>query len=265
MLTRAIKMAFWIMYDHLGKLMLANLLWSVAIAVPGSVAIAAGWYGDPAIRLWIGLPATVLTLGVILPVMTAGLAHMSKVLIDRKDGAFSDFLEGIRLYWRRASCIGLVYVFAIACLGTSVWFYATTLQGAAPVVGYLISAVAFWCLAFVALTALLVMPALVQKRERAMATIKLAALLVLDNPALTIGVAFQALVISALVAPVWPLFFVLYGSAVLVLASSAYELMARKYAALAFEAGGNAVKPPPDEDDDYLNRGVRDVFFPWKG
>ena len=265
MLTRTLKMAFWVLFDHLGKLILANMLWAMTIAVPGSFAATAMFYGDPATRFWIGVPSMVVTLGMILPIMSAGLAHLIKVLIDRKDGSFSDMLEGIQTYWRRAVGIGLAYAFAGACLGTSVWFYAAKLQDSVPFLGYAISAVALWCAAFVGLTALFVMPALVQKREPVLATLKLSALLVLDNPLLAIGLAFQVAVISAITAPVWPLFFVLYGAVLVALGSSAYELMARKYAALAVETDQGAAPPLDDEDDDYLNRGVRDVFFPWKG
>lgn len=265
MLTRALKMAFWVLYDHLGKLMVANFVWAVSIALPGSVAASALLYGEPEIQFWIGAPAAIMTAGIVLPVMSAGLAQMMKVLIDRKDGSLTDFLDGIRLYWWKASCVGLAYAGAAICLGTSMWFYATKLQASAPFAGYCVSAIAFWCLAFVIMSAQFALPALVQKRERVGATLKLAALLVFDNPGLTIGMAFQIAVLTALAAPLWPLFFVIYGAAVVALVSSAYELMARKYAVAAANSEGAVDRPPRDEDDDYLNRGVRDVFFPWKG
>ena len=52
-----------------------------------------------------------------------------------------------------------------------------------------------------------------------------------------------------------PLFIFIYGGAVLVLLSSAYELLSRKYDHIASN----------DAADDYLNRGLRDFLFPWKG
>ncbi len=263
MLTRTLKMAFWVMYDHIGKLMVANLLWSLAVAVPGTFAATALLFGDPAVQLCLGVPGLVVTVGVVLPIVSAGLAHMVKVLIDRKDGSVGDMLSGIRLYWGRAAGIGLVYLFLIVCLATSAWFYVDKLRNSAPFVGYALSALAIWCLAFAALAGLLVMPTLVQKREKVIQTLKLAALLVLDNPLLMIGLAVQVLLVTAIVLPLWPLFFVFYGAIVVVMASSAYELLARKYAAAA---SGTAPAPvAQDEQDDYLNRGVRDVFFPWKG
>lgn len=264
MLTRTLKMAFWVMYDHIGKLMVANLLWSLAIAIPGAFALAALLYGDPAVQVYCGIPGLIAALGVVLPIVSAGLAHMVKVLIDRKDGSVGDMLAGIRLYWRRALGLGLVYLFGTASLATSAWFYAAKLRDSAPFVGYALSALALWCLAFAALAGLLLMPTLVQKKERVLQTLKLAALLVLDNPLLVIGLAVHVFLFTAIIVPLWPLFFVVYGAVVLVLTSSAYEVLARKYAAAA--AGGVMLSSPKqDEQDDYLNRGVRDVFFPWKG
>ncbi|MDX9973114.1 MAG: hypothetical protein RBU21_09000, partial [FCB group bacterium] len=125
-----------------------------------------------------------------------------------------------------------------------------------PWLGFGLSALAAWALVFALLTALMVVPALVQKKERALATVKLAAALVLANPFFALGLAVQVLGFTLVAVVVTPLLPLLYGSVVVVLVSSAYEMLARKYAAPG---------APPDEDDDYLNRGFRDFLFPWKG
>ncbi|MCC6489480.1 MAG: hypothetical protein IT364_18425 [Candidatus Hydrogenedentes bacterium] len=269
MLTRTLKMSFWVIYDHMGKLIVANAIWAIAIALPGTIAGVALFSGDVPTVVFIGVPALTVALGVVLPVGSAGLAHMIKILIDHKDGSLSDMLGGIRMYWRGALSIGLTSMGLIVCLGTSVWFYASAFQDKAPLAGYILSALALWCLVFFGVTALLLMPALVQKRERTLATLKLAVLLVLDNPMLMIGLALQVLLLTIIAAPVWPLFFVLYGAAVMVMSSCAYELMARKYAAIETAksqgVAAGELPAPDDEEDDYLNRGLRDVFFPWKG
>jgi len=270
MLARSLKMAFWITYDHLGKLILASLIWSLPVALPGFLAAAALLSKDPTIQVVIGIPTLVLCLGVILPVVSAGLAHMTKELIDTRDGSITDMFRGIRLYWRRALGVGLVYVIGTTCLTTSTWFYAAKLRDTMPWLGYGISAVALWCLIFAALTSLLVMPTLVQRKGKVLETLKLASLLVLDNPVLSAGVAIQVLGLTAVALVFTPVLFFLYGSLLLVFVSSVYELLARKYATM--EAGVAAgpdssgrAQPVDDEEDDYLNRGFRDFLFPWKG
>jgi hypothetical protein len=56
-----------------------------------------------------------------------------------------------------------------------------------------------------------------------------------------------------------PLFFLGYGVVLMAIVSSAYELLARTYAAR------DGAPPVDDAHDDYLNRGFRDLIFPWKG
>jgi uncharacterized membrane protein YesL len=268
MLGRTLKMAFWVAYDHIGKLILANILWFLAFAVPGSVGLTGLTAGDGFIRVLVGIPLTLLSAGVILPVMTAGLAHMVKVLIDRRDGALSDMFRGIGLYWKQATGAGILYLFVVVSFATSAWFYATRLRDSLPWLGYGISAVAAWAFLFALLAGLLLMPALVQKKSGALGSLKLAALLVLANPLFAIGLGIQFAawtLLSLVVAPLAPL---LYGSLAVVLVSSAYEMLARKYAAAEAGPDDRPQKggwPPKDEEDDYLNRGFRDAIFPWKG
>jgi uncharacterized membrane protein YesL len=269
-------MAFWITYDHLGKLILANLLVSLVVSILGGVAFAGLAYGDPVVRLTLGAPATILCFGVVLPISFAGLCHMAKQLIDERDGSFKDFFTGMGLYWRRALGIGMLYLIATTSLGTSAWFYAAKLRDSAPWLGYALSAVALWGLVFLALSAPLVMPTLVQKKGGLGETLKLTAMLVADNPLLAAGLAIQVFATTGLSIPVPPLFFLLSLGFVAVLGTTTYEMLARRYAL----ASGSGEAPQPrapsraslmaelakqDEQDDYLNRGFRDFLFPWKG
>lgn len=278
MLSRAIKMAFWVTYDHLGKLMLANLIWSVLFLVPVVLDVTAFATRDPGIILAIGVPLTILTLGVILPVTLAGMAHLAKELIETRDGSLTDFFKGMRLYGRRAVGIGLIYMFAVSSLATSVWFYSAKLGSSVPWLGYAISALALWCLLFVLLMAMLVIPALVQKKTGVFATLKLTALLVMDNPLFCIGLAIQFIVLAGF-SMIIPVLVFLSCAVSMVLASSAYEMLARKYARKAQDQAPDTAHEGfrirgvtregaailEDEHDDYLNRGLRDFMFPWKG
>jgi len=269
-------MAFWVSYDHLGKLILANLVWALTFLVPAMFGITAFMSREPALIVLIGVPALLLVFGVIMPVTTSGLAYLVKELIDTRDGSFGDMFRGMQLYGRRAIGLGFFYLFAVSCLTSSVWFYAAKLHDTAPWLGYMLSALALWCLVFVGLMGMLVMPALVQKKAGVFATLKLTAALVLDNPMFSLGLAVQFVVVASLsmIVPVLVLF---SGSFAVVLASSAYEMLARKYAATQEtpETPGKATHPIrptsrqaahiEDEQDDYLNRGFRDFMFPWKG
>ncbi len=264
-------MAFWVIYDHIGKLMLANLLWSMIVMVPLSLGGAVFWGRDPGLWALVGAPALLIAVGVALPVATAGLAHMIKELIDTRDGAVRTMLAGMRQYGIRAMAIGLIYVAGVTALATSVWFYARAFEGAWAWMGYVLSGLALWCLLFAALMALMVFPTLVQKRGSVGETIRLTALIVAGNPLLILGVGVQVACLAILSVIAAPMLFLFLGAWSMVLASTAFELLARKYASAAMSANASlgaerTAKPFPDDaEDDYLNRGIRDFLFPWKG
>jgi uncharacterized membrane protein YesL len=272
-------MAFWVFYDHLGKLMLANLTWSAALLAPTVAVLAAIMTGDGFLVLAITVPAVVLLFGVLVPVFGVGLAYLAKELIDTGEGSFLDVFRGIGLYWRRAIGVGLVYAAAVTALLTSAWFYGTRLGSAAPLIGYAIGGLAAWCMALVVMTQMLVMPALVQKKVGVAATLKLSALLVLDNPFFCLGLSVYFLALAALSVAIPPFGAFFAGSLAVVLSSTAYEMLARKYAAIEREKTGTALGAAgregsvvsrggklvfDDTKDDYLNRGFRDFWTPWK-
>ncbi|MCP4641466.1 MAG: hypothetical protein GY851_13575 [bacterium] len=265
------KMAFWVTYDHLGKLILASLIWSLPLVIPAFIAFGAFQTRDVATQVVLGAPALVIALGLVLPVVTAGLCHMAKVLIEERDGSVGDMFRGMATYWRRAMGLGMLYLIVTACFGTSVWFYAVKLRESVPWLGYGISALALWALLFAGLTSVMALPTLVQKKDGVLKTVKLTALLVLDNPFLMCGIVLQLIGVTIVVVVLTPLVMFLYGALVCVLVSSIYELLARKYAIVGAAPEGEgiaqwkAAMAEEDEKDDYLNRGFRDFLFPWKG
>lgn len=269
MLSRALKMAFWVTYDHLGKLVLLNLLCALVFIIPAGMAWAALISGDAMLAVAIGLPLALLACGLVLPVSCVGFAHLMKVIIESRDAGLGDFFLGVRRYaWRAVGASGL-FIGAVTCLCTSVWFYAAQLGAARPWLGYSLSALALWCLLFSCAAALLVMPALVQKRSGVFSVWKLCMLLTLDNPLFCMGLAVYALMLGAfcLLPPVFMCFSM---APMMALSGSAYEILTRKYAAIeaARASGGTASGRLKidfrDEEDDFLNRGFRDFLFPWK-
>ncbi len=268
MLTRALKMTFWIAYDHMGKLIVVNFLCAVVLAFPLYLTGAAILTLDAHGLFRVAAPLLVLVLGGLLPVLGAGIAHMLKEVIDTRDGAVATFFAGVRRFWRRALRLGLAYSAAFGCLAASVWFYPVRLGQRWPLVGYSLGAIAVWVLVLLLLSAMYALPALVQRQAGVFATMKLSLLLVIDNPLATLGIAAH-LAMVATFALVPPVFFFIAISLPLVLVSSMYELFARKYAAQDAHRGPGRLPVRAidfgDSQDDYLNRGFRDFLFPWKG
>ena len=282
MLSRTLKMAFWVGYDHLGKLMIASAIWFVCWLPLCVLSFAAFCVPDRSVSVFLGVPLAILGVCVGLPVATAGLAHMVKELIDTRDGSIRTMFEGIRLYSRRAVGLGFFYGFLLSCLGVNVWFYAVKFGSTFLVLAYGISGIALWLLFFCILTGVVVFPTLVQKKSGVFATFRLAALLTLDNFFLVLVVMLHVLALTVLGAVVFPFLVFGYGAALAVLTGSFYEILSRKYAAIeVLSSSSSGVKLSPitkrrftredyetffhDEQDDYLNRGFRDFLFPWKG
>lgn len=254
-------MAFWVSYDHLGKLLLANLITMFCLLIPGYFALIS-FYGMAFI--WSGIFA-LLTTGVLAPIFAAGMAHMTIELIETRDGSIWAFFVGMRRYAGRAVRLGLLCSTAGLFLATSVWFYAVRMPQQVAWAGYVLSALALWALLFLGLAFPLAGPALVHKGTGAIATLKLSTLLVLDNPLFCLGLAVYAIVwgFISLLPPVLMLFSM---APLVVLFCAAYEMLSRKYSVQENDTcpGESTRRVPKDEEDDYLNRGFRDFLFPWK-
>ena len=263
MLGRALKIAFWVTYDHLGKLIVVSLIWSAPaffLASLGAIVLAS--QSGPANPL-LPIVLTLIVLCIALPPLSAGICELIKELLDTRDGSLATFWKGIRQHGLKSMAIGFIYLIAITCLTTSIAFYAWKLHDTMPLLGYGLSALSFWCLIFVLLSAQYALPALIQKKGGVAETIKLSAVLVLDNPFMSIGLALNLVTVTVLVILIPPAFFFIYGSVTCVLSMSSYEILTRKY------GRENPDEPidhkKMDEQNDYLNRGFRDFLFPWKG
>lgn len=258
MIRRALRMAFWVYYDHLGKFLLLNLLCSLVLLAPlwiGGVALLAA---DPALAMLVGLPAYFLLAGVLLPLMLTGMLALARQIIDERTGELRDFVRGIRQGAGRAIAMGMGYALVSVCLLTSVWFYAGKVGAVVPWAGYGLSAAAGWALLLTVPTAPWAFTALVFRRCGVRGALRLAAGLALGQPGLSLAVCGATLALTALaLAP--PVFLLFSVAPAAILWASAYEMLARHYAV----AGGQPIEWN-DANDDLLNRGWRDLLFPWK-
>lgn len=253
MLPRALKMWFWLTYDHLGLV----LVWNVACMLPLLLLTASAFSGGP-LRLGLGL---LLAYGVLLPACLAALGHAARVLLEKKEAPLRALLDGLRAYALPGATLGILGT--VLCGGTlfGAWYYAFRLAPAAGMVGYALSAFCLWCSFACALVLTVALPALAQKRGGVREALRLGVVLTLDNPWYVAVVFLQSLglLLFALAPPVYLCFSVV---PIAFLQATAYEMLARKYAAPVLD--GKRVLVFDDEADDYLNRGLRDLFFPWK-
>ncbi len=269
MLMRTLKMTFWVYYDHLGKLLVANLVCVCALLVPIAFAHAAFVHGELGSVLWVSMPLVVIACVVLLPILHVGLLWLIKELLETRDGSLKTFFAGMRKFGGRAVVLAILFGLTSLFLLSSIWFYGARISASWPLMGYTLSAAAAWAQLLLLLMATLTPPALVNKDAGVFNALKMALVLVVDNPVFAFMLFVHAALLMAfsLFPPV--LLFCSFAP-LAALQGSAYEILSRKYAAIRTwrTEGQTADKPMDidfgDDNDEYLCRGFRDLLFPWK-
>lgn len=269
MLIRSLKMSFWVLYDHLGKLVLVNLTSAFLVLVPIMYVVKIFDQGSLRQYLFIAVPMVLTTLVLMVPLLHVGLISMIKEIIEKHDGSVLTFFMGIRIYGLRAIGTSIFYAFCVLIVASSVWFYSGAIAQFSPLVAFSLRALALWFFAFILAAATLTLPALVNKNSSVVDSIRTASVLVIDNPILMLGImAHLALVLVFSIAP--PVFALFSFAPIAVMQASTYEILSRKYYAIQAyqEKTGKTDKRITidfgDENDEYLCRGLRDLLFPWK-
>lgn len=257
MLTRAFRMAFWIVHDHLGALVLCNAAWAAAAILPLGAGLALVAGGHPLL----GAGLAILAVGVAGPVLGGGAAHFAMTAIAEGEASVAAFLEGVRLHARGAAALGMAALFLAAGLGAGALYYPVILADHAPLLGAALSAVNLAGLAGLALVLPWLPPALAHRRRGAIDAARTAALAAAARPVLSAGLTVHALAATALAIAFPPFLCFLALVWIATVSMAAYELLIRECAA---REGGDPATSISGAGDDYLNRGLRDFFFPWR-
>lgn len=193
------KRFLWNSYDHLGLLVVANLLW-LALCLPVITA----------------------------PAATAGLFHLARKIADHERATVGDFLEGFREHFFPALRAGALTLATAVILWVNIDFYSH-LGGRAAVPGMLLAAAMIWIGAFLVLIHAHLFPLIVQGERSTRAAFKKSALLTLDNPGFTIGITVQALSVAALCGITGAGLVLALGSLLAVLLTTGHRELLKKY------------------------------------
>jgi uncharacterized membrane protein YesL len=199
LLRPAFKRSIWSTYDHIGLLVLANLLW-VVLCLPVVTA----------------------------PAATAGLFHLAREVARGKNPSLRAFFVGFRTRFLPAFKLALVDLAALLVLWVNIDFYSHMRSGAV-IPGMILAAAMVWVAAFFLLMHAHLYPLLVGGESSLRQLLRKAALLTLDNLAFTIGIAFQALSLSVLCVVTGAGLVLINGSAVAVLLTTGHWELLRKY------------------------------------
>jgi uncharacterized membrane protein YesL len=193
------KRFLWNSYDHIGVLVIANLLW-LALCLPIITA----------------------------PAATAGLFHMARKVADHESLALSDFFQGFRQHFFPALRAGALMLAVAVILWVNVDFYSH-LGGRAAIPGMVLASAMVWIGVFALLIHAHLFPLIVSGERGTRAALRKAALLTLDNPGFTIGITVQALSVSVLCLITGAGLVLALGSFLAVLLTTGHRELLKKY------------------------------------
>ena len=247
-------MAFWVLYDYAGYLIVLNMLSLAAV------------FGPPWLLFKLtggSAPVAALLATLLGALAVAGQATLFAALLNGEEFSFRRVISGVVAHGPRV--VGLAALCAMAFSGAllAAWFYANRLPPARPTVGLLLSGLCLSGAVALLMSCVYVLPALVNQRGTALRALRTSFVLAGRHPVLTPGLLVLMLAQGLLLATP-PGMLLLSTMPLVALACCAYELLARHHAANEGAAPGEA-GPTPDEEDIFLNRGFKDILFPWKG
>lgn len=222
MLAPAFRRFLWSAYDNLWTLVLANLLW-ILLAIPLITA----------------------------PAATGGLYHLTRRMAWGEPAHVRDFFVGFRAHLKPSTAIGAATMAVFVLLWVAVDFYSH-LRGPMEIPGLVISAVLLWGGLFLLLMHVHAFPLVVDGERSFVQILRKSALLVLDNPAFTLGVIVQATAVKVICIITGAGFFLAAVSFTALLLSIAHRELLRKY---------RPGEVPPDEPE---RRTWRSIFRPWE-
>lgn len=213
-------------WEELLPLSVVNLVWLAAWGLPLS-----GGYALKAIP-YLAIP--LLLLGVLLfPVATAGVYYVTNRVAHARTFHFSDFIDGVRLYWWRSILWLLANVVVALIVRTNVVFYPAVFKGTwvALVVGLWLAVLLVWLL-----TQMYFWPVMLQQEQpRLLLAWRNSLYLILASPFYAILVTIIALLLLA-ISVLSTLPFVLLGMTL--------QSLLGLNAALALLAKHEIIKPP---------------------
>lgn len=223
LLRPAFKRAIWETYDHIGLLVLANLLW-ILLSIPVVTA----------------------------PAAAAGLFHLARRLSRSEPIGLSSFFTGFRSHFWPAFKVGVAELAALLVLWVNIDFYSH-LRGGATIPGMVLAAAMIWLAVLFALMHVHIFPMLAAGETSLRQLLRKSLLLVLDNPAFTIGLALQSISLSVLCLVTGAGLVLLSGSLSAVLLTSGHRSLLTKYS-----------DEPADPQEEPESRTLRDLWRPWE-
>lgn len=193
LLTRIYKKTFWNIYDHIGLLLILNLLWFLIFPLPTYLCFR---YLPLTTAARI---ATTLAVGFLTQAFAmSGIFGVAAALVAYREAHLRDFFTNARSFFSRTLALGLLFGTIFFLLFVSIRFYVG-IKVAHGILGFFLAGIQVWILAFSLLMQTYLLPLLFIKNWDIKRVIKWSAMLVVLRPGLTILMFLQALAIFTII------------------------------------------------------------------
>jgi uncharacterized membrane protein YesL len=186
LLATIYKKAFWNTYDHIGQLLLINLLWFLLFLFPTFMAfryLPFDGYTQLSFVFLIGL--------LTHSYATAGAFALTARLADYEDVSLREFFGAARRFYFRTLMLSLIFGGIFLLLTYSVGFYVSVKIGFG-LLGFFLAGIQVWIGAFCLLMQVYLLPLLYSRNWGVWAVLKWAGTLILLKPGFTILLFLQA-------------------------------------------------------------------------
>jgi hypothetical protein len=162
-----------LLYDHLGMVVLSNLVWMAVVTLPPATARLLGAQG------WV---LVMLALSLLVPA-NASLWYVARQIAREDDPGWRDLVTGIRQYCGLSLRVTALWLLGVGLFTINIWFYQ--FHGARYPMLHTVAV--FWCfaLAYFLLVMLFSFPFVLEQRIGAWSALRKSWLLTADTPAFT--------------------------------------------------------------------------------
>ncbi|HHT90564.1 MAG: hypothetical protein QM451_12050 [Bacillota bacterium] len=217
--VRALKLS----YEHIGKVMLTNLIWFGVGFFPFLAFTYVPFLQNDAVFITT-IVATFITLGGA----TAAVNYRMNCVILGEDTGLRDLWDGFRLYWVRGTILLVLGLLGLVLLVFNIWFsqnYPSTLF-------LVLSGLWIWGIIYWSALQQFVFPFLTNQNIGVLKTLKRSALIVLDNPLSVFFLLIVSVIIVALSVVLAAPLLIFMASFLALLHNCFYHELMAKYEAL---------------------------------
>ena len=246
---RALK--FWLrdVYNNLGKVILANLFWTVCFIPSLLIGIR--------IKQNLSPPAFLILMTSFLLTSPAlgGMFHLSgKIVLNDPYIEIRDFFEGIKKYWRKSLFLLAISLIIPTLTAGALIFYSQIVK--THPIGIILWVISLWIFLFFLLMQVYLFPLMITQKMGLAQILKTSLLLALSNVGFTMIIVLVELVFLLLFS-LTGIIFIGGASTICLLQTNAFIELSKRYT-------GEEIRKERKREHRSPKQFFREIFMPWR-